>query len=186
MNEAESAPRVLVPFADGSEEMEVVILVDVLRRAGCDVVLASPGGKVVRCSRGVVVSPDAVLEEQPEAGFDALVIPGGGHGTEQLCASPHLLDLARSFDAAGKVIGAVCAGPQVLQAAGLLDERQFTCHPGMAAALPGRLERRLVVDGHLYTSQGPGTCFEFSLALIAALKGADIVKKVAGPLILPS
>lgn len=178
--------RVLVPFADGSEEMEVVIIVDVLRRAGCDVVLASPGGAAATCSRGVVISPDAVLEEQQADDFDALVIPGGGPGTERLAALPHLLELARSFDAAQKVLGAVCAGPQVLQAAGLLDDRAFTCHPGVGSDLPGRLDQRVVVDGHLYTSQGPGTSMEFALALVVALKGTEVVKNVAAPLILPS
>jgi len=185
-DDAQTATRVLVPLADGTEEMEVVIIVDVLRRAGCDVVLASPGGGAATCSRGVVISPDAVLEEQQADDFDAMVIPGGGPGTERLASFPHMLQLARAFDVAGKVLGAVCAGPRVLQAAGVLDGRAFTCHPGVAAALPARLEQRVVVDGHLYTSQGPGTCLEFALALVEALQGPEIVKTVATPLILPS
>jgi len=183
--DAPRVPRVLVPFADGTEEMEVVIIVDVLRRAGCDVVLASPGGLAATCSRGVVISPDADLEDQQVDNFDALVIPGGGPGTERLAASPKMLQLVRSFHAVEKVLGAICAGPLVLQAAGVLQERDFTCHPSVAADLPARLKQRVVVDGHLYTSQGPGTAMAFTLALVAALQGPEVVKNVAAPLILP-
>lgn len=178
-------PRVLIPFADGTEEMELVILADVLRRAGCDVVLASPDGQAATCSRGVVISPDAVLEQQRVEDFHALVIPGGGPGTKRLAGSSALLDLVRAFDAAGKILGAICAGPRVLNAAGVLQDRAFTCHPGVAAEFPRRVEKRVVRDAHLYTSQGPGTSMEFALVLVEALLGPEVREKVAAPLILP-
>ncbi len=178
---------VLVPFADGLEEMEAVILVDVLRRAGVAVTTAGLTGGPVTASRGVRLLPDKAWDDiQPDA-FDLLAIPGGAEGVNRLRADTRVLDTVRAFHSAGKWIAAVCAGPLVLQQAGILGGRRVTCHPGVATQLTAtpRLDDRVVVDGRLITSQGPGTSFEFALALVQCLAGRGQAADLAKTLMLP-
>jgi len=181
-------PKVLVPIADGSEEMEAVIIIDTLRRAEITVTSAAVGnGPAVTASRGVQLVADSLWNEISPADFDAIVLPGGAGGTQAFKACPSLLEAIRQFDAAGKTIGAVCAAPLALQAAGILDGRKATCHPAVAGELKAaaRSDARVVHDGNLVTSQGPGTSFEFALALIAELLDQETANQVAAGLILP-
>ena len=165
--------NVLIPVADGCEEMEVVIVADTLRRAQWRVVLAGLAVGAVTASRGVRLMPDAVWADVIPDAFDMLVIPGGGDGVTALAKDKRLLATVRAFMANGKWVAAICAGPLVLQAAGVLKGRRVTCHPGVAGELTQtpRLNDRVVVDGRLITSQAPGTAFEFALELIRAVEG---------------
>lgn len=159
---------IIVPVADGCEEVEAVTIIDLLRRAGFDVTVAGLGSSgPVTCSRGVVLVPDCALAEVAGETFDLVVLPGGTGGADRLAANPAVLDLlARQHDA-GRWVGAVCAAPGVLAAAGLLDGRRAT-------AFPGTLEKRdhastggaVEVDGNIVTSRGPGTVMDFALELI--------------------
>lgn len=165
--------KVLIPLAEGCEEMEAVILIDVLRRAGWEVTAAGMEPGPVRCSRGVVLVPDAAWEDiQPET-FDLLVVPGGGPGTQRLARDERILAAVKAFHAAGKRIAAVCAGPLVLQQAGILDGRQATCHPDVAPRLTRaqHVNQPVVVDGLLTTSRAAGTCFALALELIRQVDG---------------
>jgi 4-methyl-5(b-hydroxyethyl)-thiazole monophosphate biosynthesis len=168
-------PRVIVPLADGAEEMELVIIADTLRRAEWQVVLAGLDVGPVTASRGVKLVPDAPLDALNGATFDMIVLPGGMPGTEKLRADPRVIDLVEDMAADGKWVAAICAAPLVLEAAGLLADRAFTSHPSVADRLPSgeRREERVVVDGRLVTSQGPGTCMEFALKLVELVDGAD-------------
>ncbi|MBN2301358.1 MAG: DJ-1/PfpI family protein [Lentisphaerae bacterium] len=180
--------KVLVPLAAGSEEMETVIIVDTLRRAGWEVVLASVGSpnRTVKCSRGVVLLADADWKNVAVDSFDALVLPGGSNGTKILSENASVVNAVRRFHSAGKPIAAVCAGPLVLQEAGILNERSATCHPAVRSQLTCShvSDERVVVDGNIVTSQGPGTSFEFALAVIKLLDGKDAADAVANALIL--
>ena len=180
--------KILVPFADGSEEMETVIIVDTLRRATLSVTSAALGNsRTITASRGVVLVADTRLGEIAPETFDAIVLPGGAGGTQAMINCPELLAIIRQFMEAGKLIGAVCAGPLALQAAGILHNRKVTCHPAVADQLTqtSRRAERVVQDGNLITSQGPGTTFEFALALIAQLLDSERAASVAAGLILP-
>lgn len=174
-------PRVLVPLANGVEEMEAVIIVDVLRRAGWTVVTVGLEPGPVTASRQVRLLPDAVWPAGPMQAFDVLVIPGGAAGVERLAAHAGVLDAVREFSVANRWIGAICAGPLVLQAAGILRSRQVTCHPAVAGRLTvtKRRPERVVVDGRIVTSQGPGTAMEFALALVRLIDGADKAASLA-------
>jgi len=165
--------NVLIPVADGSEEMEVVIVADTLRRAQWHVVLAGLCAGTVTASRGVRLVPDAVWADVAPETFDMLVIPGGSQGVVAMTKDERLLAAVRTFMANGKWLAAICAGPLVLQAAGVLKGRRVTCHPGVADELTQtpRLNDRVVVDGRLITSQAAGTTFEFALELIRAVEG---------------
>ncbi len=164
----------LVPLANGVEEMEAVIIVDVLRRAQWTVTTAGVDEGVITASRGVRLVPDKSLNDVTPADFDVLMIPGGAAGVDRLMADTRVLEMVRAFDRADKRIGAVCAGPLVLQAAGILTGRRATCHPGVASKLTAatRLDDRVVIDDRLVTSQGPGTSFEFALAMVRLVDGS--------------
>jgi protein deglycase len=165
--------NVLMPVADGSEEMEIVIVADILRRVPWNVTIAGLGAGAIRASRGVRLMPDAAWADITPEVFDMLVIPGGWDGVMALAKDERLLAAARTFMANGKWVAAICAGPLVLQAAGVLKGRRATCHPGVAGELTqtARLNERVVMDGRLVTSQAPGTAFEFAFALVRAVEG---------------
>lgn len=179
--------RALVFLADGSEEIEAVTIIDVLRRGGVEVVAASATGKAeVLCSRGVRLVADAVLpEDEGEAlrfaeGFDAVALPGGMGGTEAFAADARVLAVLRDAAARGAVVSAVCAAPMVLDAAGLLAGRRFCCYPGIEKGLSGAgkfvSDVPTAVDGNVVTGTGPGTAALFAAEVLRALGGpADAV-----------
>jgi 4-methyl-5(b-hydroxyethyl)-thiazole monophosphate biosynthesis len=182
-----ASPRVLVPIADGSEEIEAVCIIDVLRRAGAHVTVASVGNLQITASRGVRIVADCTIEDCREAVFDLIVLPGGMPGAEHLRDSQTLVQLLRRHQAGGGWYGAICAAPAVvLSHHGLLDGRQATSHPAFAAQLTdGRpVAARVVVDGQLITSQGPGTALEFALMLVARLMGEAKAQEVAAPMMM--
>lgn len=198
--------RVLVPLAEGFEEIETVTIVDVLRRAELEVTLAglsprsAPGStsgsssgpisEPIRGSRGIRVQPDVDWSAVDPAAFDVLVLPGGMGGTLCMIDEPTLLDAVRTNFAAGHLTAAICAAPMVLEAAGILSDggsSAFTAHPSVHGRLPGgRLERteRVVRSGHLLTSQGPGTAMEFALAIVAELVGPGKARELAEAMVV--
>lgn len=177
--------RALIPLADGVEEIEAVIVIDTLRRAEWDVVAAGIRPGPVTASRGVRLIPDAEWQKIDPASFDALILPGGARGTEELCRDVRVLETIRCLIAAGKIVGAICAAPLVLRSAGVLAGRRATCYPGLAAQLAGAkyLSDRVVVDGNLITSQGPGTAFEFALRLVE-MRDPDRAREVASAMLV--
>lgn len=182
-----SEPVVLVPIADGAEEIEAVTVIDTLRRADIAVQVAAVGPeRTVTCSRGVVVTADVLLADTDGRTFEAIVLPGGMPGARHLHENRRLGALLTAQHARGGVIGAICAAPAVVLApAGILDGRDATCHPGFMDHLPEGRRRtdRVVIDGHVITSRGPGTALEFALALVERLRGRDARDRVAGPML---
>lgn len=181
---------ILVPLADGVEEMEAVIVVDVLRRAGWQVITAATGhSPLVTASRGVVLKADCLWLDAAGQGtetVDGIVIPGGAGGAQALCRHEGVLEYLRTCDRNGRLIGAICAGPLVLQAAGILRGRRYTCYPGVQDGITGahHCNEKTVRDDRLITSQGPGTAFDFALALIEAVDGAAEAATIRRQLVL--
>ncbi|RKP08655.1 class I glutamine amidotransferase-like protein [Thamnocephalis sphaerospora] len=183
----------LVLIAHGTEEMEVVITVDVLRRAGIHVVLASVDveGAVAECSRGVKVVGDVRLEDyqqQQQNPLDAIIIPGGLNGAKTMAASSTVRGLLTTYHKAGRLVAAICAGPTVLAAAGIAPGSKITSYPSVRAELDSDYaysEERVVQDGNMITSRGPGTAMEFALAIAKYLVGQSQSETVAAQLILP-
>jgi 4-methyl-5(b-hydroxyethyl)-thiazole monophosphate biosynthesis len=185
---AAAAKRVLVPVGTGSEEMEAVITIDVLRRAGAEVTVASvETAREVACSRGVVIVADALLTPALAAQpWDLVALPGGMPGAERLRDCAPLVALLTARAAAGAPYAAICATPAVALAPhGLLPARA-TCHPAFADGFAdgGAGAKRVVAEAGVTTSRGPGTAFEFALALVAQLYGPDKAREVAGPMVM--
>lgn len=179
--------RVLVPLAQGCEELEAVTIIDLLRRAQIEVVTAGLAAGPVKASRGTVLVPDQTLDEALRQDYDMLVLPGGQPGATHLEKDGRILKLLQTMAAAGKYTAAICAAPRVLAVAGLLDGRQATGYPGSLD--PGqfpavRLTTQAVVrDGQILTSRGPGTAMDFALALIETLAGRASRDKVEAGLV---
>ncbi len=177
--------RVLIPLADGVEELEAVTIIDVLRRGGVEVTSAALGiSLTVSGSRGVQLLADELWATLDTDAFDALVLPGGGKGTEALLADPTVTAAVRAFDAAGKHVAAICAAPAVLAAAGILKNRKATCYPSVAAQLGKSYDDAPVIaDGNVITSQGPGTAMLFALVLVQHFAGDEAARRVAAGLL---
>ena len=178
--------KVLVPLADGVEEMEAVIVVDILRRAQWHVSTVGLKPGAVTAGRGTRLVPDEVWDKIDPAGFDTIVVPGGARGVEALRHDPRVVDAVRAHAGRGKLTAAVCAGPLVLQDAGILAGRRATCHPDVAAefTVAQPVDEPVVVDGHVVTSQGAGTTFAFALTLVTLVDGDAKAREVARAIVL--
>lgn len=164
----------LVLFADGSEELEAITIVNILRRAGVSVTLAGLSTGALRGSRGVTLLPDTTLDAVLHDSFDMIVLPGGQPGTRHLQADARVLKLAQQMAGQGKYVAAICAAPSVLASAGLLDGKRATCFPTCLDSFPNvHLQTTAIVeDGKIITSRGPGTAMDFALILVERLAGS--------------
>ena len=167
--------RVLVPLAEGFEELEAVTIVDILRRAGVEVVVASLGESPVTGSHGIRLAADTPLAALAEQDFDMIALPGGMPGADHLKKDPRVAAIARRLHGKGRPVAAICAAPMVLAEAGLLDGRRATSFPGFldGAARTTVTADAVVVDGGVITSRGPGTALDFALQLVETLEGRE-------------
>lgn len=176
-------PTVLVPLADGFEEIEALAPVDLLRRANVTVTIASLAESRQATGRsGIVTHADRTLAEAQVADYDMVFLPGGA-GVKHLRADPRVREIVVRQHAAGRWLAAICAAPTVLNDCGLLANRRYTAHFSVAAELPAILaDERVVTDGKITTSRGAGTATEFGLHLVALLAGpqaaADVSKAI--------
>lgn len=178
-------PKVLLPLAAGCEEIEAVTVIDILRRAGIEVITAGLAPGPVRASRGTVLVPDITLGEALQSGYDMIVLPGGMPGSEHLKNDARIIAIMKNMAAAGKFVTAICAAPMALHAAGLLEGKRATSFPGVLDRLPGThhyLNDAVVVDGNIVTSRGPGTAMDFALTLVELLAGKTKRAEVEAPL----
>jgi len=164
---------VLVPLANGCEEIEAVTVIDILRRAGIEVTTAGLNTEPVHASRGTVLVPDTILDVALQRNYDMLALPGGQPGTNNLKADPRILTLVKSMVQHDRYVAAICAAPSVLATAGVLEGRHATSFPGALDDFP-RVHQQadaVVEDGKVITSRGPGTAMDFALTLVERLAG---------------
>jgi protein deglycase len=182
--------RVLVPLAEGFEEIEAVTVIDLLRRAGIEVLVAGLSDGPVTGSHGITLEPDAALDDVLEQAFDMVALPGGMPGAKHLAEHSGLCALLQRMAAEDRYIAAICAAPGVLAKAGLLAGRRATSFPGFLsrenAPLTQIVEEPVVEDGRVITSRGPGTAMDFALALIQRLEGASTRREVEARLQRPT
>ena len=170
--------KALVPLADGFEELEAVTIIDVLRRAGVEVTVAALGPSPVTGSHAIRVEADASLDAVQADVFDAVVLPGGP-AAQRLRDDERVKAVVRRLAREGRLVAAVCAAPIALEAAGVLAGKRATVYPGNLLASAEQVEERVVVDGSIITSRGPGTALEFALALVEKLAGRAKAAEVA-------
>jgi 4-methyl-5(b-hydroxyethyl)-thiazole monophosphate biosynthesis len=172
--------QVAVLLADGFEEVEAVTAIDLLRRADIAVSCVGVTGRDVVGGHEIRISTDITVDEL-DIDLDGVVIPGGLAGARSIASNGDAMRLIKRLMESGKLVAAICAAPAVVLApAGLIGGRSFTCYPGLEKDVTdGRFsDARVVVDGNLITSRGPGTAAEFSEAVITHLIGPDAAETV--------
>nr|AHA84127.1 4-methyl-5(b-hydroxyethyl)-thiazole monophosphate biosynthesis protein [Phaseolus vulgaris] len=179
----DNPPQNLVPIANGSKEMETVIIIDMLRRAKANVVVASVEDKLeIVASRKVKLEADMLLDEAAKLSYDLIVLPGGLGGAQAFANSETLVNLLKKQRESNKYYGAICASPAlVLEPHGLLKGKKAPAFPAMCNKLfdQSEVENRVVVDGNFITSRGPGTSLEFALAIVEKLFGRKLALELA-------
>ncbi|MGM0601958.1 MAG: DJ-1 family glyoxalase III [Bacillota bacterium] len=165
--------RVIIPLAEGFEEIEAVTSIDILRRAGIEVITAGLDTDTVIGAHNLEITTDSKLKDVLDYNFDAVVLPGGMPGAANLKESSELLKLIKNIDAQKGLVAAICAAPIVLEAAGVLDGRDATSYPGYDSEMKSAnySEERVVVDRNLITARGPGVAVEFALEVVKYLVG---------------
>lgn len=177
---------VLIPIAQGSEDMECVIVIDMLRRAGIKVVVVSDYD-IVTCSRGVKIIPDIIFRDlEITELFDAIVLPGGAEGTENLIKNDFLEEIIKNHNNQHKIIAAICAAPTILAFHNIIEKGlPITSHPTVKNQLSkyNYKNDKVVISDNIITSRGAGTAFDFSLALIGKLIGEDKAVEIASAIV---
>lgn len=168
---------VLVPIATGFEEIEAVSLIDVLRRADIKVIVASVEGKdTVQGANGIIIKPDRNLDGITVDDIDLILLPGGWGGTDILAVDQNVQTLLKEMDSKNKDIAAICAAPFALNSAGVLKEN-FTCYPSVEQKIRTKgyhEDQKVVQDGNIITSRGPGTAICLALYIVKKYKGEEM------------
>ena len=169
--------KVLVPLAQGCEELEAITLTDLLVRAGIDVTTASLDDEVIIASRGTRIIADTNIDNVLNNTYDLIVLPGGLPGADHLRDDERIQTLLKNHASNNKYIAAICAAPKALAQAGLLENKTATAYPGVLNSLnlPSThiKDTAIEIDGKIITSRGPGTAMDFALTLIKQLEGKD-------------
>lgn len=174
--------HVLIPVASGSEDLEAVTIIDIVRRSGATVTVASVGDRNITCSNGTSIVADKKIAECANDTFDLIALPGGDKGAHNLRNSAELTAMLKAQDQAGRYIAAICASPAiVLEHHGLIKSRAATCYPSYSDLMRNKshLNERVVVDGKLITSRSPGTALEFALKLVECVVSAEKAQQIA-------
>lgn len=176
--------KVVVPLAEGFEEIEFSTIVDILRRAGIDVTVAGLKEGIIDGAHGIGVTADTLIDKVGADDFDVIILPGGHPGFVNLGKSERVLKLVRGMFDRNKYVTAICGAPSVLSKAGVIQGKRATIFPGLEDTLTGAQysDQRVVVDGKVITSQGPGTAMEFAIKLVEVLaskgKAEEVMKEV--------
>jgi 4-methyl-5(b-hydroxyethyl)-thiazole monophosphate biosynthesis len=171
--------KALVLMAEGFEEIELTSIVDILRRGGVTVMIAGLKDGLITGSRGMKMQPDVTLDGIKEM-YDMIILPGGSPGYVNLGSDRRVIELVNRYNADGKIVAAICAAPSVLVKAGILTGKKSTIFRGMENELKNAVyvDKPVVEDGNILTSQGPGTAMGFAIALLKRLAGEKKAREV--------
>lgn len=180
-------PTALVLIAEGSEDIEAVTVIDVLRRGSVAVTVASVlGERLVRCAHGTRLVADELLASVADRAFDVLVLPGGSLAAQTYSAEAGVQELLRRQESAGRVVAVICASTLAIHAAGVFAGARATSYPSLRGSVEDKYayeEQDVVVDGNLITSRGPATAMAFALAIVERAAGRAERDRVAEALL---
>ena len=168
----------LMPLADGFEEIEATTTIDVLRRGGINVTTAGLQGTIVRGARGVKLIADMKMDDVNFDKYDGMILVGGDPGWKNLSMSKRIMDAVQKYHGSRKTLAAICAAPCILAKAGVLADKRATVYPGMEREIPRPRSDKVIADGHIITSQGPGTAVDFALKILEIAEGKERAAKV--------
>lgn len=173
-------PSALVILSPGFEEIEAITVIDLLRRASVAVTVAGLGDKTITGSHDITVTADTELQKADHTQFDILILPGGQPGTYNMKKEPKIIKWLQERHANGQLIGAICAAPTVLDAAGIMENVKLTSFPAEKGTFAKSvyLEEKVVKDRHIITSRGVGTAIDFALALIVELADQNTADEI--------
>ncbi|MBD5772716.1 DJ-1 family glyoxalase III [Marinomonas colpomeniae] len=180
--------KVLVPIANGNEDIESITIIDVLRRGGLEVTVASVHEtKQIEMAHGCKLESDVLLTDVADQMFDAVVLPGGMPGAEHLRDCELLIDILEKHDIEDALLAAICASPAVVFGThGFVVEKQATCYPGFEGGLTGAeyiSDQPVVMDDNILTGRGPAAAMVFALTVLGNLEGYETAQKVADGLL---
>jgi len=158
--------RLIVPLAEGFEEIEAVAVIDILRRANIKVDVVGIEDEIVSGRNGVKVLCDKIIADVKPEDYDGIVLPGGNPGYKNLENNQQVINLIKALNNKGKLVAAICAAPTILEKVGVLEGRRATCYPSLKDRIKNYVDERVVVDKNIITSKGPGTAIEFALEIV--------------------
>lgn len=168
-------------LANGTEEIEALIAVDILRRGGIDVKTVSiTGTEYIESAHGIIIKCDEKIEDANFEDADMLLLPGGMPGATNLLEHETVCDAIIKQNAAGKKIGAICASPMILGTLGLLEGKRATCYPGFESYLKGAeyTKELFTIDGNIITGEGPAATFPYAYAILSMFADEDTVESI--------
>lgn len=170
--------KILVPLAEGFEEIEAVTIIDILRRAGIETVTAALKSNPVTGAHNISINADKILDENEN--FDIIVLPGGMPGSSNLKDDARIIKIIKKISKSGGITAAICAAPIVLSKAGVLKDKKFTCYPGYEEEITGGkfTDDPVVTDGLIVTAKGAGCAPLFALKIVELVKGIDTAQKL--------
>jgi len=170
--------KILIPLAEGFEEIEAVTIVDTLRRGGIETVTASLHNNIVTGAHNIAVTSDTMLSDDVK--YDGIVLPGGMPGSSNLKKDPRIISLIRIIFQNGGITAAICAAPIALAEAGILEGKRYTCYPGYENEInSGKfISEPVVIDGNIITGRGAACAIPFSLKIVEILKGKEAADKL--------
>lgn len=172
--------KIMVPLANGFEELEAITVIDVLKRADLEVEIVTLEDLEVESSNQVVVKADKKIEQVVKKDLAGIILPGGMPGAKNLKNNPKIIEIVQDLAENNDLIAAICAAPIVLSQAGVVADKKLTSYPGFEDQLKAKqyLQQRVVVDENVITARGPGVALEFAMAIIKYLKDEDEVNRL--------
>jgi 4-methyl-5(b-hydroxyethyl)-thiazole monophosphate biosynthesis len=177
--------KIVVPLGRGFEEIEAISIIDVCRRANIDVIIAGVEELMVEGAQGIVVQTNCMIDDVDSNSLDMIVLPGGWGGTDILNSNITVQNMLKKMEKDDKFISAICAAPFALNTAGVLSEN-YTCYPSVEEQIRTEgytSEQKVVKDGKILTSRGPGTAICFALEIVKILEGDDMYNMLKGGLL---
>lgn len=178
--------NILVPLANGVEEIEAITNIDVLRRANINVITAALEKKEVKGSHDIIIKTDINISDIDPEKIDGIFLPGGMPGAVNLKRDKRVIEIIQQMDKENKLLSAICAAPIVLEKAGVLKGKNATSYPGFQKDMPScnYMEDRVVIDGNIITGRGPGVAMEFALALVRYILGEEDAEKLKNAMLV--